>query len=55
VWFAGPRDGLHWQGAVRFNLPWLQDKKLLGNPNALTEITLQILSHIEGNRPSTTH
>jgi hypothetical protein len=47
VWFRGPRPGLaNWEGALRFNFPFVQDKKLLGDVNAVVETTLQLLADV---------
>lgn len=46
VWFKGPRDGVEWSGALRFNFPLLRDKKWLGDVNACVESTLQLLEQI---------
>lgn len=51
VWFKGPRDGIEWSGALRFNFPLLVDKKWLGDVNAVVETTLKLLDTIPKNQP----
>ncbi len=52
IWFSGPRDGVEWSGALRFNFPLLRDKKWLGDVNACVEATLQLLEQVgRGNQP----
>jgi hypothetical protein len=46
IWFAGPRDGVAWRGALRFSLPWLGQHRLLADPVAVTETALALLARI---------
>lgn len=47
VWFKGPRPGVAmWEGALKANLPILEQKKAFADVNATTEIILQILDNI---------
>jgi hypothetical protein len=46
IWFAGPRHGVPWRGALRFSLPWLGQHRLLADPVAVTETALQLLARI---------
>ncbi|WP_298800124.1 hypothetical protein [uncultured Devosia sp.] len=51
IWFKGARDGVEWQGAMRFNL--LEAKPLMGNVEACVDHALQILASIaaRGSQP----
>lgn len=51
IWFQGLRDGVHWEGALRFNFPLLRDKKWLGDVNAVVDTALQLLDTIPKNQP----
>lgn len=53
VWFRGPRDGIDWSGALRFNFTYLKDKYLLADVNACVETVLQLLADIakRGTQP----
>lgn len=50
VWFAGPRDGMPWRGALRFDFPMLRDKKWLADANAVSDAALGCLRFI-GSKP----
>jgi hypothetical protein len=46
IWFAGPRNGVAWRGALRFDLPWLAQKGLLADPSAVSDVALRLLDTI---------
>lgn len=45
IWFKGPRQGMEWSGAFRFNFVDLQDKHLLGNVEACGDAALKLIDH----------
>ena len=51
IWFSGIRDGLRWRGALRFNFPFLRDRKWLGDPVAVSETALKLLGGISTPYP----
>lgn len=49
VWFKGPREGYggEWEGALRFKYKWLADHKVFADPEAVAEVALGLLQHIQ--------
>lgn len=47
IWFKGPRNGLEWSGALRFEYPLLVEKHWAGDVNAIVETTLQLLDKVK--------
>lgn len=43
IWFKGPRSGVIWEGAFKFNFPDLKDKHLLGNVEACGEAAMKLI------------
>lgn len=46
VWFAGSRDGVPWRGALRFEFPWLAQRRYAADSNAVAQAALQLLAAI---------
>jgi hypothetical protein len=51
AFFAGVRDGIEWEGGLRFNLPLLQEKKWLGDSTAMAETILKVLNGVAKPAP----
>ena len=51
IWFKGPRDGIEWQGALRFNAKSLLDYHVMGDPQGVAQLVLQMLDDIKRRGP----
>ena len=49
IWFAGPRDGKPWRGALRLSFPWLHQRGYAADSSAVTEVALQLLDALVRN------
>lgn len=45
IWFKGPRSGVEWSGAFKFNFVDLEAKHLLGNVQACGDAAFQLIEH----------
>lgn len=48
IWFAGRRDGVPWRGALRFEYPWLAQRRYAADSHAVAQTALQLLATIAG-------
>lgn len=42
IWFKGPRDGIEWEGALKFSFPLLNQRKWAWDVSAVTNCALQL-------------